>query len=74
MDDTQRKMTKFLAKMRQMAFIHQGNRWFDIKRYNLPVEHKLVGGEIEVLESKDLRKAVQLPRTAISFNLTPNPR
>lgn len=74
MDENQRKMTKFLANMRKIAFIHQGNRWFEIKRYNLPVVHKLLGEPDQVLTAKDLRKAVQIPRTAVSFNLTPNPR
>lgn len=74
MNENQRKMTKYLANMRKIAFMHQGNRWFEIKRYNLPVTHRLVDGPSEVLEAKDLRKAVQIPRTAISFNLTPNPR
>lgn len=71
----QRKMFKFVSEMRRTEFMHLGNRWYDVKRFNLPVVHKtLVEGETLELQPLDPRKAVQLPISALSANLTPNPR
>lgn len=74
LDNTQRKLVKFLAEMRRSEFMHLGNRWYDIKRFNLPVQHKVVGEGVLTLQAKDVRKAVQLPQSALSAQLTPNPR
>lgn len=74
-NDTQRKMLKFVAEMRRSEFLQMGNRWYDIKRYNIPVTHRfLIEGTEEVLTAKDPRKAVQLPQSALGAGLTPNPR
>lgn len=74
LDTDQRKLVKFLAEMRRTEFYHLGNRWIDIKRFNLPVTHDIVGETTLKLEAKDKRKAVQLPKSALSANLTANPR
>lgn len=74
-NETQRKMLKFVAEMRRSEFLELGNRWYDIKRYNIPVTHRLlIEGTEEVLTAKDPRKAVQLPQSALGAGLTPNPR
>ncbi|MBQ4821823.1 RagB/SusD family nutrient uptake outer membrane protein [Aquimarina sp. MMG016] len=62
---------------RAKEFWDHGLRWFDIKRYNIPVTHVLPvsegGGTLE-LTANDLRKAVQIPQDAQSFGISPNPR
>jgi len=62
---------------RKKEFLDHGLRWFDIKRFNIPVTHVLPesqgGGTFELL-ANDPRKAVQIPNDATSFGLTPNPR
>ncbi len=74
-NETQRKMLKFVAEMRRSEFLFMGNRWYDIKRYNIPITHKnLIEGTEDVLSAKDQRKAVQLPQSALGAGLTPNPR
>ena len=62
---------------RKKEFWDHGLRWFDIKRFNLPVTHivpESEGGGVFELSANDLRKAVQIPSDAQSFGLTPNPR
>jgi starch-binding outer membrane protein, SusD/RagB family len=65
----------FILSERQKEFLHEGLRWFDIKRYELPVFHLLEDGEIIVLDEEDPRKVLQIPRAAIDVGgLQPNPR
>ncbi|WPP49544.1 RagB/SusD family nutrient uptake outer membrane protein [Catalinimonas niigatensis] len=60
---------------RPKEFIHEGLRWFDIKRFDLPVEHTLADGSVITLEAEDNRKALQIPEAAQEIgNLEPNPR
>ena len=75
LNDTQRKLFKYIAESRRKEFVHMGNRWYDIKRFNLEVVHNFaIEGTTEVLSPNDLRKAVQLPQSALGAGLTPNPR
>jgi hypothetical protein len=65
----------FVLDERRKEFMHEGLRWFDIKRYNIPVEHMLQDGSIITLEAEDPRKVLQIPQTAIDVGgLEPNPR
>jgi hypothetical protein len=60
---------------RRKEFIVQGLRWFDIKRFELTVNHNLVDGSIITLDDKDRRKVLQIPKSAIEVGgLQPNPR
>jgi hypothetical protein len=68
-------MLLYVLDERQKEFIHEGLRWFDIKRYSIPVEHLWQDGSILTLEADDLRKVLQIPQTAIDVGgLEPNPR
>jgi hypothetical protein len=65
----------FVLDERRKEFIHEGLRWFDIKRYSIPVEHQLPNGSFITLEADDLRKVLQIPQTATDVGgLEPNPR
>lgn len=65
----------FIIEERRKEFMHEGLRWFDIKRFSLPVIHNLAGGTLIRLESDDLRKVLQIPQAAQSVGkLEPNPR
>lgn len=61
---------------RRREFLVQGMRWFDIKRFNIAVDHVLGDGTTVVtLKSTDLRKVLQIPQSAIDVGgLKPNPR
>lgn len=65
----------YLLEERQKEFMHEGLRWFDIKRFQFPVTHVLADGSMTMLESQDNRKVLQIPQAAIDVGgLEPNPR
>jgi hypothetical protein len=50
-------------------------RWWDIKRFHLPVVHKQFGTIATIsLERDDLRRAQQIPELALSYGMIPNAR
>ncbi len=60
---------------RPKEFIHEGLRWFDIKRYGFQVEHAFPDGTTITLEQEDNRKVLQIPEAAQDIGkLRPNPR
>lgn len=74
-----------ILHLRRIEFFAEGNRWFDVKRYNIeiyrrqyrepgPNEHILTLHENKVLTPRDPRMAVQLPIGVISAGMEPNPR
>jgi starch-binding outer membrane protein, SusD/RagB family len=65
----------FILDERRKEFIHEGLRWFDIKRFNFPVQHITEAGSLITLEAADPRKILQIPKAAIDIGgLEPNPR
>jgi hypothetical protein len=66
---------RYLLEERQKEFMHEGLRWFDIKRFQIPVTHILQNGTPITLEGDDDRKVLQIPQAAIDVGgLEPNPR
>jgi hypothetical protein len=65
-----------ILEERQKEFIHEGLRWFDIKRYELPVTHVLEDLQTTItLEENDRRKVLQIPESAVEVGgLEPNRR
>lgn len=64
-----------ILDFRRVEFIHEGLRWFDIRRHEIPVRHTTVTGESIQLLPGDPRRVLQIPREAISMGgLEPNPR
>ncbi|HYF69746.1 MAG TPA: RagB/SusD family nutrient uptake outer membrane protein [Ohtaekwangia sp.] len=65
----------FILDERRKEFIHEGLRWFDIKRFGLVVGHDTEDGGLIILEENDPRKVLQIPQAAIDVGgLEPNPR
>jgi starch-binding outer membrane protein, SusD/RagB family len=65
----------YVVEERRKEFMHEGLRWFDIKRFYIPVAHSEPSGSVTYLESDDVRKVLQIPQTAIDVGgLEPNPR
>jgi tetratricopeptide (TPR) repeat protein len=65
--------------LRRILTIHEGLRWFDVKRYGIEIYRRSITrrGEIILLDSlmvDDHRRAIQLPRDMITAGLAPNPR
>ncbi len=78
-DKNQENMLHFLLQCRRILTIHDGLRWYDIKRYGIEVPRfKLQKSGwydlVDILKVNDNRRALQLPKNVISSGLTPNPR
>lgn len=72
---SQNAALNYVAQERRKEFIHEGLRWFDLRRYDIPVTHMLQDGSIIILEREDNRKTLQIPQAAIDVGgLEPNPR
>lgn len=66
---------KAISEFKRREYYHEGLRWFDIRRFNLKVEHEeAVEGTEFVLETNDLRKQLQIPQDALNSGITENPR
>ncbi|MDA6071779.1 RagB/SusD family nutrient uptake outer membrane protein [Flavobacterium sp. AC] len=69
---------KAIAEARRRDFLHEGVRWFDIKRFNLVVEHDTFEfGQVSrhnVLVKDDKRRALQIPVRASDNGIELNPR
>lgn len=69
---------KAISEARRKDFIREGLRWFDIKRFNLVVEHNtLEFGKVvrnNILEKDDKRRALQIPLRASDNGIEKNPR
>lgn len=74
MTSDQKAVVKLIADMRRRESYTDGQRFFEIKRYNLEITHTSLELGDNVLEKNDLRKQVQLPIMAISKGLEANPR
>ncbi|MEO0332582.1 MAG: RagB/SusD family nutrient uptake outer membrane protein [Bacteroidota bacterium] len=60
---------------RPREFVHEGLRWFDIRRYGIPVTHTLQDGSTITLAGDDDRQVMQIPQAAQDVGgLSPNPR
>jgi starch-binding outer membrane protein, SusD/RagB family len=65
----------YMMDERIKEFMHEGLRWFDLKRYQIPVVHILPDGSNITLSENDVRKVIQIPQAAIDVGgLEPNPR
>jgi len=77
---TQENMIHAILFMRRIQFVHVGLRWFDVKRYGIEINRRLVNGQTTIVEVQDQlkvrdnRRALQLPIDVIDAGLTPNPR
>ena len=68
-----------LLYMRRHEFIHEGMRWFDVKRYGIEISRRVVDGltvkdVINELKVRDNRRAFQIPQEVVNAGMTPNPR
>lgn len=74
-NDNQKAIVRGILELRRIEFLHEGLRWFDIRRHNIPVVHTTSDGESFTLPPGDRRRTLQIPAEAISIGgLEPNPR
>lgn len=74
-NNSQGATLNFVIDERTKEFMHEGLKWFDLKRYGITVDHDLEDGSTITLKGNDKRKVIQLPQSAIDVGgLEPNPR
>ncbi len=75
MDADQMLMLKYITDLRRREFCSEGMRWFDVKRFYIEVIHKEYGTSNQsVLTKDDPRRLLQIPVSAVSYGMEPNPR
>ncbi len=73
-EEKQRTYMNCVLDTRRREFYYNGLRWFDIRRFNLKVDHNVKDGTPVVLEGDDARKVLQIPVSAQQYGLQPNVR
>ncbi len=64
--------TSYLLHERRLSLMYKGFRWFDLKRYNIDITHKLEDGTEIKLSDIAPNRDYQIPKYAISNGMTPN--
>ena len=64
MSEKQKRFLECVINIRASEFLNEGQRWFDIKRMHIPVEHAIHGGRPITLEKDDPRRVIPLPQDA----------
>ncbi|MBR5747774.1 MAG: RagB/SusD family nutrient uptake outer membrane protein [Prevotella sp.] len=76
----QESMLQVLLAMRRIETLHEGKRWFDIKRWGIRIPRRVMDGSgkpLEItdwLEVDDQRRAIQIPMKVKEAGYEPNPR
>ena len=65
---------KAIAETRRRDFVHEGMRWFDVKRFNIVVNHETANKPVNTLVKDDKRRALQIPLHASNTGVELNPR
>lgn len=68
----QKALIEYILFERRVHFLLHGMRWFDIRRYELEVEHKLLNGEELMLTDYVPNRDYEIPTFAIEAGITPN--
>ena len=73
-------MLQCVLNFKRIETIHEGMRWFDVKRYGINITRRVMNQDSECdhvtdsLGTNDLRRAIQLPFDIIAAGLERNPR
>ncbi|MDO4707552.1 MAG: RagB/SusD family nutrient uptake outer membrane protein [Porphyromonadaceae bacterium] len=67
-------LLKIILDFRQKEFLHEGLRWFDIRRFHIAVRRTSHHPLYRPLDRDDYRKVLQIPTEALHRGLKPNPR
>lgn len=73
-DAKQENFIHCILHLRRIETIHEGLRWYDIKRYGIEISHNREGLTPDILTKDDPRRAFQLPQDVIDAGLDANPR
>ncbi len=75
----QENLIQAILHARRVLCLHEGLRWFDIKRYGIEIYRRTVRSDAvtevyDTLSKDDPRRAIQLPSSVIAAGMEPNPR
>ena len=76
----QENIIQCVLLLRRLEFLHEGMRWFDIKRYGIKIYRREINTSLNALtltdslEYRDPRQAIQLPFEVQGAGLQPNAR
>ena len=73
---TQENLIQLVLACRRYETLHEGKRWFDIKRWGIEIPRRVMNpaGTPDWLVVDDPRRAVQIPQKVREAGYTPNPR
>lgn len=77
---TQENFIHAVLFMRRLETMHAGLRWFDVKRYGIEIQRRVIQSgnptlsNTPLLKVRDNRRAIQLPISVIGAGAVPNPR
>lgn len=63
-----------ILRFKQVAYLEEGMRWFDILRLKIPVTHTSTDGYSTTLTADDNRRLLQIPDESASEGMQLNPR
>lgn len=69
----------YVLQCRRVLTLHEGLRWFDVKRYGIEVPRHQVQSDgsvkvLDILVKDDKRRALQIPQDVIAAGIEANPR
>lgn len=71
-DNAKEALIQTILFERRIQFLMKGMRWFDIRRYQLEVEHILTNGTTLKLSQVNPDRTFQIPNYAIAAGMQPN--
>jgi hypothetical protein len=69
----QKALILTILDFRRIEFLYEGQRYYDILRWNIPVTHRDVSGAESTLTPDDDRRVLQIPQTASLAGCESNP-
>lgn len=78
--DLQENLIHFCLLLKRVDGYALGQRWFDVKRYGIEIQRRVMGSDGnplvagDILKLDDERRAIQIPRKVVDAGYTPNPR
>ena len=66
--------------LKRVETLGQGLRWFDIKRYGIEIDRRIINAagrpdrKTDTLVQDDPRRAIQIPPKVVAADMEPNPR
>lgn len=78
-EGTQENLIHAILHTRRLLCLHEGLRWFDVKRYGITIYRRTCNADnsisvTDVMTKDNPRRALQLPQSVITAGLEANPR